>query len=312
MEIPKKRKRKTSETQIKKSNNDWTVSIVVPDSILFNSQSPELQTYLVSQVARAASIFNVDEIIILNDAHTAKTSNSKLDAANFFIRNLEYMETPQYLRKSLFPMHPDLRFSGLMNPLDTPHHLRITEDFPYREGVVVDRPVKNSQGSWVNIGLRSDCLVDYKLRPGTRVTIKLNKDDPRKLAGTVVSPTEPKIELGTYWGYQVRLCTDLDSIITGCPFDGGYDLKIGTSDKGDFVKDVSIPKFKHCLIMFGGLAGLEDIYEADESIDGTDPKAHFDLYLNTCPSQGTRTIRSEEAVLISLTVLSPLFRNINA
>jgi len=89
----------------------------------------------------------VDEIIILNDAHTARTSSAKLDAANFFIRNLEYMETPQYLRKSLFPMHPDLRFSGLMNPLDTPHHLRITEDFPYREGVVVDRPVKNSQGS---------------------------------------------------------------------------------------------------------------------------------------------------------------------
>lgn len=47
-------------------------------------------------------------------------------------------ETPQYLRKILFPMHPDLKFAGLQNPLDAPHHLRKGEKILYREGVVLE------------------------------------------------------------------------------------------------------------------------------------------------------------------------------
>ena len=31
----------------------------------------------------------------------------------------------------------------------------------------------------------------------------------------------------------------------------------------------------------------------------------FDLYLNTCMGQGLRTIRTEEAIMISLAVLRP-------
>jgi len=46
--------------------------------------------------------------------------------------------------------------------------------------------------------LKSDAIIDYKLNPGTRVTMKLTNKDPRKLAGDVVSPSEPKIELGVY------------------------------------------------------------------------------------------------------------------
>jgi predicted SPOUT superfamily RNA methylase MTH1 len=33
---------------------------------------------------------------------------------------------------------------------------------------------------------------------------------------------------------------------------------------------------------------------------GKQPHEVFDLYLNTCPNQGSRTIRTEEAVLISM------------
>jgi len=36
-----------------------------------------------------------------------------------------------------------------------------------------------------------------------------------------------------------------------------------------------------------------------------DPSVLFDLYVNTCPSQGSRTIRTEEAILISLAALQP-------
>lgn len=66
----------------------------------------------------------------------------------------QYAETPQYLRKKLFPMHPTLRLAGLLNPLDAPHHMRVDDDCSYREGVVTDRPIKKGAGSFVDIGKR--------------------------------------------------------------------------------------------------------------------------------------------------------------
>ncbi|KAL7980863.1 hypothetical protein Chor_002017 [Crotalus horridus] len=61
----------------------------------------------------------------------------------------------------------------------------------------------------------------------------------------------------------------------------------------------------HALIIFGGLQGLETGVEADPHLDVTDPSTLFDLYLNTCPGQGSRTIRTEEALLVSLSALRP-------
>ena len=147
---PIKRSKKSKQSTGRK----YTVSMCVPDSILYNAQTQELRAYLVSQISRAAAIFCIDEIVVYKDAQASKNAHTKHEALGFFTRNLEYVETPQYLRKALFPMHPDLRYSGLLNPLDTPHHLRSDEISEYREGVVVERPSKNGQGSWVNVGLK--------------------------------------------------------------------------------------------------------------------------------------------------------------
>lgn len=51
---------------------------------------------------------------------------------------------------------PSLSLSlvGLLNPLDSPHHMRIDEESDYREGVVVDRPTKHNKGSFVDCGMR--------------------------------------------------------------------------------------------------------------------------------------------------------------
>lgn len=50
---------------------------------------------------------------------------------------------------------------------------------------------------------------------------------------------------------------------------------------------------RHLLVVFGGLQGLEASVDADQNLDATDPSLLFDMYLNTCPSQGSRTIRTE-------------------
>jgi predicted SPOUT superfamily RNA methylase MTH1 len=85
----------------------------------------------------------------------------------------------------LFPHHADLRFAGLLNPLDAPHHPRLHERLTYREGVTIERPPEaggNGNGTPVDIGLRREVMIDYTLKPGVRVTLKLppNDDQPKR------------------------------------------------------------------------------------------------------------------------------------
>ena len=78
---------------------------------------------------------------------------------------------------------------------------------------------------------------------------------------------------------------------------------IGTSERGQDVAQVDVRKFKNLLIVFGGVGGLEAALEADTELEVTNPKDLFDKYINVCPDQGSRTIRTEEAVLITLSSL---------
>lgn len=127
----------------KKNAEISTISIAVPGSILENAQSAELRTYLAGQIARAACVFCVDEVIVFDDiGDKLNTKKSKLDEAEGvkvarkscvqLARILQYLECPQYLRKHFFPLHKDLEFAGLLNPLDAPHHLRMSNDFQFR------------------------------------------------------------------------------------------------------------------------------------------------------------------------------------
>eukprot|EP00921_Rhytidocystis_pertsovi_P007572 GHVQ01012571.1.p1 GENE.GHVQ01012571.1~~GHVQ01012571.1.p1 ORF type:complete len:198 (+),score=22.86 GHVQ01012571.1:245-838(+) len=124
---------------------------------------------------------------------------------------------------------------------------------------------------------------------------------------------------------------------TNCPFsvDGQYDLIIGTSERGDVVeKDwTGLPKFKHMLLVFGGLQGLESIVQSSGSTLGTglhkvsssagppgstppvgacqqnisslSCSSMFHRYINTCSHQTSRTIRTEEALIGTLSLLRP-------
>lgn len=51
--------------------------------------------------------------------------------------------------------------------------MKVDDDMPYREGVVLDRPVKNGSGSFVNVGMRKEVRIDKSIKPGVRVTVKM-------------------------------------------------------------------------------------------------------------------------------------------
>ncbi|KAL4642547.1 hypothetical protein ACB092_02G026700, partial [Castanea dentata] len=313
----KKKKKKKQKKQTNKADNDHeeeeakeipTVTIALAGSIINNAQSLELATRLAGQIARAATIFRIDEVVVFDNKsdHSVTeldSSDENETGAPFLIRILRYLETPQYLRRALFPKHNSLRYVGVLPPLDAPHHLRKHEWAPYREGVTLKERSLNS-GTLVDVGLHKHVVIDQVVEPGTRVTVamgtnrNLDTDLPREIA----SPSKPREESGMYWGYRVRYASNLSSVFKDCPYKGGYDHLIGTSEHGLIVNssDLTIPTFRHLLIAFGGLAGLEESIEEDNNLKGKNAQEVFDSYLNTCPHQGSRTIRTEEAILISL------------
>ena len=216
---------------------------------------------------------------------------------------LYFAECPQYLRKDFFPLHKDLKYAGVLNPTDMPHHLRAFEESEYREGVIRK---SGDNSSVAYIGLKKDCELDQKLEVGLRVTVKVLSEGKKSIKGKVVKPSAPREISGQYWGYSVRTAETLSSVFTKSPFKGGYDLCIGTSERGQNIDDTnSLPSFKHLLIVFGGVKGLEAALKVDDNLDTEDPEPLFDLYLNTCPLQGSRTIRTEEAIIVTLSALRP-------
>lgn len=128
---------------------------------------------------------------------------------------LEYQECPQYLRKRLCPLSSHLSNAGVLNPTAAPHHLKAMQWCPYREGVVVSRNGKS--GSNVDIGLKNHAKVSDKNAPiGARVTVQL--PDVAKVMdapiGEIVSPSDPRIKIGLYWGYTVRIADTFADVST--------------------------------------------------------------------------------------------------
>uniref|UniRef100_A0A2P2L445 Protein C9orf114 n=1 Tax=Rhizophora mucronata TaxID=61149 RepID=A0A2P2L445_RHIMU len=159
----KRKERNEKEKDENKAKEVTTVSIAVPASIVDNAQSLELATRLAGQVARASTIFRVDEVVVFDNKSssvdedptvvTTSSGDENESGAAFLMRILRYLETPQYLRKALFPKHNSLRFVGMLPPLDAPHHLRKHEWAPFREGVTLKEKAPKSGGTLVDVGL---------------------------------------------------------------------------------------------------------------------------------------------------------------
>lgn len=82
-------------------------------------------------------------------------------------------------------------------------------------------------------------------------------------------------------------------------------MTIGTSDRGTPIDDLPDKgvQYNHALIVFGGLHGIEAALESDEQLQVNEASLLFNHYVNVLPNQGSRTIRTEEAILIAMSSL---------
>ena len=265
------------------------LSIFVPASILSETKDLRIKTYKIGLIGRSAAIFKADRIVVYND-------NSDKEEVKFISDVLTYMNTPQYLRKRVFPITRELRNVGILPPLRTPHHpTGELSEGDYRQGLTLKRTKK---GTVVDIGADRLALCKEKLSVNKVLSFKVEKLGKE----LIIDPDVPDY----YWGYKV-LSTNknlYDSILTLKP---GPDLVIGTSRYAQSITSVleevkdKLKGSKHTAILFGGpYSGL------DELISGQDEKEIIDLEVNTVPSQGTKTVRTEEAVLATLSVFNLL------
>ena len=142
----RKKVKKLHETQKhvqEKERTLCTISVAISGSILNNMTELELKTRLVGKIARHMVINRADEIIIFDDnlhpegLKSSTTKNidpiKKVRYCCFEMgRILQYLECPQYLRKQFFPLHEDLKYAGMLAPLNIAHHLRINDVFTFR------------------------------------------------------------------------------------------------------------------------------------------------------------------------------------
>ena len=307
-----------------------TLSVALPGSIIANAKSHEQKTFLAGQLARALAVFCVDEIVIFDDEDIEAQQRRPAIGENdytafshpdhFLAHLLSYLETPPHLRKTLFFMHPNLRTAGTLPSLDMPHHLRANEWCEYREGVTTTA-LANGEGTLVDAGLPGYLKISGgEIAPKTRVTVRFKDEESKDVE--VVSPNDPREQKGYYWGYTVRQCSSLTDVFTECPFDGGYNISIGTSERGRPLNDVLTKEpmaqpsaLEHILLVFGGVAGLETAAKNDakcREMGLVSEKVNelFDVWVNLLPGQGSRTVRTEEAVWLGLTGFRPFVERV--
>lgn len=277
------------------------LSIAVPASVVSDTPHLREKTSKIGLIGRAAAIFRVNEIIIYPDNPEA---NQRAES-DLVATLLAYMETPQYLRKRLFGLRLELQYAGILPPLRTPHHplnrkmknLKVGE---YREGVAL---AKTREGTLVDVGVEKPALIlNEQLSVGKRVTVKIVKVDKH-----IVVELASRNEIHEYWGYVVTVeKRSLGRILKS----GDFDLTIATSRYG--VPFVSVAeemaerwrKAKRFLVIFG--APTRGLYEIVKH-EGLNLEDVVDFVVNTIPRQGAETVRTEEALIASLTVLNVWF-----
>ncbi|WP_455368758.1 putative RNA uridine N3 methyltransferase [[Eubacterium] cellulosolvens] len=275
------------------------LSIAIPTSIVEDTPHLREKTYKIGQIGRAASIFRVEQIMIYSD----KTDNKQIKEADFIAAILNYMDIPQYLRKILVKIDPQLRFVGILPPLRSPHHLfsKTREELNvgmFRQGVVIDS--KNGS-SLVDIGVGKTAIIKENLAKRQRITVKLTSIG-EKLNAVKLDESEIRI----YWGFNVTV-TKLPLVES--TINKGFDLIISTSKYGDKITEVfpqlksAWKKSKKALVPFGSpTQGLKEILTKESK----EMSEYSDFTINMIPNQGVETVRSEEAIFSSLSLLNTL------
>jgi len=244
------------------------------------------KTVKLGAISRACSIYGVDIIEVFKD-------EKRRGEPTLIRKVLEYLETPQYLRKRLYALDESLKYAGLLPPLRTPSH---KPKVPVERLMVgeVREGVTNADGT-VDIGLEKAPRLKEKAGSGRRVTVRITSKNP---LGAEVTTRE---QVHEYWGYRVENRTK-DEVLS----DTRFALKIATSRYGNALQSQvfrlreSVLRAESLKLVFGSPSrGLFDIV-------GQQLSQRVDFVINLFAEQHVETVRTEEAIFAALSLVNTL------
>jgi len=268
------------------------LSIAIPSIILEECSTLRERTEKTGMIARAAAIFGIGKICIYGIDGFKAT-----DERRFLKLILEYLETPQYLRKKIYPISEELKFAGLLPPLRIPSHL-VSADISkvkagdVREGIVV----KQGERLFVDVGLSKLATISGNISPNTRRSVQIDSIGNEISARIIDSK-----DVQGYWGYSVEAFPNMTKMFQHLK----PDLAVLTSRKGaniqnkwNFISE-KVRSSNSVLVAFGSPKhGLPEIL-AQEKL-----QPQNSILLNTIPRQTVETVRAEEAILATLAILN--------
>ncbi|WBW70945.1 SPOUT domain containing methyltransferase [Schizosaccharomyces osmophilus] len=294
------------------SSRRYTVSVAVPVSCLNEAGNLQLKSALVYQIARLAIVYEIDEIILVADPESVQQTQNATASSDCYIRDplkffsdiLGYMETPTFMRKTLFPLLPHLKYMGLFPVIQLRNDSSqvLDKNFPYKEGYVLNQFPRSKNKYLVHAGFEHPVQVTstQPLSAKDRLTIRMKPQAPNAegyLQGDIVSCTAPREKGGRYWGFQIRHSSSLSDLLKG-PYKGGYDLKVQINNSthvspADLSNNLE-SSFRHVLLLFG------NAYE-DQRVDDLHTINPFPFVLPIQP-------RLEENFLAAMAPLSSVLK----
>ncbi len=273
----------------------YNLNIAIPDSSLLDEQTKRDKSIKISQIARACSIFRVKTIYIYHDV----SFRNQKDDLNLLKTILRYLDTPQYLRKILYPRMEILEYAGILHPIKSPHH-KDREDIKnikigdVRVGVIA----KDKGKFYVDVGLGSLVPFNGSGFIGKKVNVLFTSAYPNLHTREA---TEEQFDK-TYWGYNVKVISNLAKLLNTAQ---NTEILI-TYREGEFFKMKEgkllerMQYNRNLLVVFGSpKKGVDEILTNEGS-----SIRHYDFVVNMFPFQGTATVRLEEAIYGTLAILN--------
>jgi methyltransferase len=301
-------------------NREIKIFVAIPDSSLSDEKNLREKTIKIGRFARAFSIFGVKKIIIYKDPTTKNMTSDKL----LMKLILDFLNTPQYLRKLIFPLNPELSYIGLLPPIKAPQHkkkvklneLKVGElriGLVYHRNSLLKKQFSNKVTNnkkfiidfrkkkyeyYIDVGLDFPIpFLGEGVNDGQKIIVKFIDSYPNL---KTIKATEMDVDK-EYFGYEILSINSIDDFLRKLD---PKTFVVFTSKKGIIFKNIEsqfksiIKKFETLLIVFGSPnKGISDIYPNFQKINNS-------MYLNIFPQQKTDTIRLEEALLGTLTIFN--------
>ena len=295
-------------------NRKIRIFVAITDSSLSDERNLREKTIKIVRFAREFSIFGVKKNILSKNMNSDKLLMKLI---------LDFLNTPQYLRKLIYPLDHELSYIGLLPPIKAPQHKKKVKLSEVRKGElriglvyhrnsllnkIFSNKINNNKKFMLDLRKRNyeyyiDVGLDFPIPflgkgiDGQKIIVKFIDSYPNLKA---IEATEMDIDK-EYLGYDILSINSIDEFLRKID---PKTFVVFTSKKGIIFRNIEsqfkgiIKKFENLLIVFGSPSkGISDIYPNFQKINNS-------MYLNIFPDQKTDTIRLEEAILGTLTIFN--------